>query len=136
MDEKARLLICCASEEKDNPLEGMKYLESHDELYWSIRNHIKSDRKIPAKGLIHINGDNIRYECVIKNIRGYLQSDHSESAKKPAEWIERQKAERKNYKKTIILTGIKLFDCDWRDLQREDGSPIKNPRGFQTVIIK
>ena len=138
MNTKNGILFCCRSEEASNPLDAMAHLKTNKELYWSVGYSIRKDRlpSLPIVGLMHMTKDTVRYECIIKDIKKYEPSDHLDPAKKPENWIRRQKDNPRIYKSTIIFEKIEPFDYDTKELQDVDGQRITNPpRGYQKIIL-
>ncbi len=117
--------------------DAIRHLSNYDELYWEVGFPVVRDRfKYPMIGFIHIKGNQVEHEVIIKDIIPF-SPEHYESQPlaemvKPEPWLKEWKDDvngtfSHRWKTAIIMTDIKPFSYDTYSLLKYDGNPVTHP---------
>lgn len=125
------------SAKPNNAQLSVEHLDNNAELYWTTTFPIKSSSySFPVIGLMHINGDKVRYKCRIIDIRTFKPSDYSDPAKKPYLWRNEYHKNPTARSTTLVITKMPKFDYRTKDLIKIDGTLVKqHPQRHVRVYI-
>lgn len=123
--------------------DAIAHLESHKELYWSVRFPIaKENFSFPILGFMQISGHGqVEYRALITDVVSFEPGHYDNPQIKPEAWRRAWEDNRGDvraaaWKNTLIITEITPFTLETRAFKKIDGEPIKQPPfGYARVLL-